>query len=65
MIGDLSEGLEARRDDLVSPDPTRCYPKNAEDRAMLQSGSMPVRGFHAKVSAVDRIVPFVKLLRYL
>lgn len=49
MMGDLSEGLEARRDDLVCPDPSRCYPKTAEDRAALQSGSVVVKGYRAKV----------------
>lgn len=50
MMGDLSEGLEARRDDLVCPDPSRCFPKTAEDRAALQSGSVVVKGFRAKVA---------------
>lgn len=51
MMGDLSEGLEARREDLVCPDPSRCYPKTAEDRAALQSGSVVVKGYRAKVRA--------------
>lgn len=49
MIGDLCEGLEARREDLVCPDPSRCYPKTADDRAALESGSVVVKGFRAKV----------------
>ena len=50
VMGDLSEGLEARREDLVCPDPSRCFPKTAEDRAALQSGSVVVKGFRAKVA---------------
>lgn len=49
MIGDLSEGLEARRDDLICPDPSRCHPRTPEDRMALQSGSVVVKGFRAKV----------------
>lgn len=49
MMGDLSEGLEARREELACPDPSRCYPKTAEDRAALQSGSVIVKGYRAKV----------------
>lgn len=56
MIGDLSEGIEARREELVLPDPCRCYPKNANDRKTLESGSMPMRGFHAKASFSRAIV---------
>eukprot|EP00903_Cladosiphon_okamuranus_P015217 g14064.t2 len=58
MIGDLSEGLEARREDLVCPDPSRCYPKTAEDRAALQSGSVVVKGYRAKLppQAVSELV---------
>ncbi|CAN0217734.1 unnamed protein product [Ectocarpus sp. 4 AP-2014] len=52
MIGDLSEGLEARRDDLICPDPSRCHPRTPEDRAALQSGSVVVKGFRAKVQDV-------------
>lgn len=53
MMGDLSEGLEARREDLVCPDPCRCYPKTAEDLAALQSGSVVVKGYRAKVRGRD------------
>ncbi|CAM9536402.1 unnamed protein product [Pylaiella littoralis] len=58
MMGDLSEGLEARREDLVCPEPSRCYPKTAEDRAALQSGSVVVKGFRAKLppQAVSELV---------
>ena len=54
MMGDLSEGLEARREDLVCPDPSRCYPKTPEDRAALQSGSVIVKGYRAKVRECAR-----------
>lgn len=50
MMGELDEGLELRRDELVCPDPSRCYPKKPDDRAALQSGSVVVKGFRAKVS---------------
>lgn len=52
MIGDLSGGIESRREELVFPDPSRCYPKNADDRATLLTGKMPIRGFNAKVCRV-------------
>lgn len=72
MMGDLSEGLEARREDLVCPDPSRCYPKTAEDRTALQSGSVVVKGYRAKVRAtqggvcacgVNRTTRFCRRLR--
>ncbi|CAM9689476.1 unnamed protein product, partial [Hapterophycus canaliculatus] len=58
MMGDLSEGMEARREDLICPEPSRCHPKTAEARAALQSGSVVVKGFRAKLppQAVSELV---------
>lgn len=50
-IGDLSEGLEARRQDLLCPDPSRRYPRSEEDRRELRSGAVVIRDFKAKVCA--------------
>lgn len=53
MVGELSVGIEARRDDLVCPDPSRCYPRNAEDRAALESGNVTCRGYRATVRQIS------------
>lgn len=39
MVAKLTRGLEAKQEELLSPDPCRCYPRSAEDRAALQAGN--------------------------